>query len=275
MSTADLSAARGPVAGETVLAPLGTAGRGAEASGTAAWLLAAAGLLVLGPFLAAVAVLRAAHPGIFPWGASRLDPANAAVSALVLIGAGTLTALGAAWARRGSRRWGGALLAAALLLGLAFLGLRYHESMGLLEQGLAWGDGFKPVVTEQAREASTAPNLPPVAGPAPVATVANRDATTLPAPAPAPAGLAGHPGAGPASHMPAHAGLFFGLVHLTGLAAALLVLGALVGTLRGLFSLRRSTGELHHHTAPAGALLAWQLALVLWVFAVALLYVGG
>ncbi|NOZ94934.1 MAG: hypothetical protein GXP47_09380, partial [Acidobacteria bacterium] len=73
---------------ETILEPLGSPRQAAGASAGSAWLLVLAGALILGPFLAAAAVLRRLHPETFSWGAALLDPVNGAVSALLVVTAG-------------------------------------------------------------------------------------------------------------------------------------------------------------------------------------------
>ncbi len=276
MSALDGHDAGGAMATETVVFPLGSPERGAEASGRSAWLLAAASLLALGPLLAVVAVIRALHPGIFPWGAAQLDPRNAALSALALVGAGTMAAVAAAWAGLGWRRRASGLLATALLLGVAFLGLRYDESLGLLGRGLAWGDGFKPVVVTPVLERAL-PNPGMEASSSTAGVAVDPEATTVPPPAPAPRGLAGAPAGGASPGLvpvPAHGELFFGLFHLLNLAVSMVVLVALVGTVRGFSRVRRAAVDPPAGVALAGGTFPWQLAIVAWVFTVALLYVA-
>ncbi|NOZ94768.1 MAG: hypothetical protein GXP47_08540, partial [Acidobacteria bacterium] len=107
---------------------------------------------------------------------------------------------------------------------------------------------------------------------------AGPDATTLPAPAPPPAGLArtsGRPSTTTLERLPGHGELFSGLYHLLVLLAVILVLAAMAATAGAFSTLGRSGGDPVAGTSPGRVVYTWQLAVVTWVFTVALLYVSG
>ena len=258
----------------TVAAPLGAGRRAAETAGSAGLGLAAGGLLVAGPFLAAAAALRALRPGLFHWGASLLDVRGALALAAILTAA-ALDAMAALLLARAGRQWPArGLLVIAVALGAIFLGLWVHQTTGLLERGLGWGDGFKPVRVATAGQQPTTGAGVRSAPSSNAAAPADPDATTVPPPAPAPAGLAAD-GTAPEVQVPAHAALFFGLLHLLGLLTVLLVVTAMAGSIRGF----PTTGRQGHGTTSTATLAArlfpWQLAAVTWLLTVALLHVTG
>jgi len=244
---------------ESVTSPLGTSAGASVASGASALLLAAGGLLVTGTFLLAGAALRVLRPETFSWGAAQVDHRNVLLSAAVLVVAALDATAAALLARRKEWRVARGLFLVVFLLGAIFLVLRYQQSMVLFQRGLAWGEGFKPVVAETTRQAATGPEPA-----APGEPAADPDATTVPPPAPAPSGLAQ---IAPKAPAPSHPGLYFGLFHLLSLLTSLLVLAAMTGALRSAFS-RGGAGEETGRTA--GAFL-WRLAAVCWLFSAALL----
>ncbi|HHQ49121.1 MAG TPA: hypothetical protein ENK19_09615 [Acidobacteria bacterium] len=258
----------------TVAAPLGSGRRAAEAAGTSRLALAAGGLLVAGPFLAAAAALRALRPDVFHWGASLLDIRGALALAAILTTA-ALDAMAALLLARAGWKWPArGLLMIALALGAIFLGLWVHQTTGLLERGLGWGEGFKPVpVATAGRE----PGPGPAARPAPSresTAPGDPNATTVPPPAPAPAGLAAEGTERPV-RAPAHAALFFGLLHLLGLLTVLLVVTAMAGSIRGFSTTGRGGDGTTSAATLAARLFPWQLAAVTWLLTVALLHVTG
>jgi len=113
------------------------AGRG-ELLKLGMWLFLATEVMMFGGFVAAFVLFRAARPAMAT-DAAHLAPGGATLNTLVLLTSSLTMALGVRAAKvsqqRETRRW----LAATMLLGAAFLGVKAVEYAGKLSAGLTPG----------------------------------------------------------------------------------------------------------------------------------------
>lgn len=106
------------------------------------WIFLATELLLFGGLFCYYAVLRGNHPEVFAYGSQFLDTWLGATNTVVLIVSSMTMAMAVSFAQRGQRRplvW---CLAATLLGGGVFMGIKYVEYSHKIHDGLVWGRGF-------------------------------------------------------------------------------------------------------------------------------------
>jgi cytochrome c oxidase subunit III len=247
------------------------------------WLFLSTEILLFSGLFCAYAVYRANHPDVFIYAHQFLDKTLGGINTLVLI----LSSLTAAWAVRaaqlGQRRLLIGLLAATLVCGFCFLGIKGIEYEHKWKHGLLPGKSFHP-------ELSSEPEAMPDAGhsTAPPAAAGPEDPLQIRAkmapPARGPAGLAkpvparGRTASGrhgsetsPADQ-PRNVQVFFSIYFaMTGLHA-LHVIGGM--TAFAVLLIRASKGHFSpdYYTPVDLTALYWHLVDLIWIYLFPLLY---
>lgn len=259
------------------------------------WLFLVTEILLFGGLFVAYAVYRSHHPEVFAYAHRFLDKTLGGLNTVVLI----CSSLTMAWAVRaaqlGNRRQLARLLTATLLLAAVFLGVKAVEYEAKWKHGLLWGKRYQPVEHTADQAHSDSANRGSVgigshadmAGEAAAGTASAADhadarrppeATALPAPGQAPAGLAAAPAVGllnPAhdpGDAPRNVHLFFGIYFvMTGLHGIHVIAGMIVIGWLLRRALRGEFADGYHTPVDLGGLY-WHLVDLVWIYLFPLLY---
>ena len=108
------------------------------------WLFLATEILLFGGMFCVYAVYRANHPEIFAYAHKYLSVPLGAVNTAILL-CSSFTMATAVWAAQTSRRrLLVVMLAATILGGCGFMGIKYVEYKHKWEKGLGWGKYYQP-----------------------------------------------------------------------------------------------------------------------------------
>jgi cytochrome c oxidase subunit 3 len=132
-----------------------TAEQQSEAGKLGMWLFLLTEVLLFGGLFCVYAVYRANHPEIFVYADRFLDRNLGAINTAVLICSSLTMAWGVRCAQLGARRALVLCLAATLLGGAVFLGIKGLEYEHKWKHGLLWGKHYRPAA--EAREEQEAP----------------------------------------------------------------------------------------------------------------------
>jgi cytochrome c oxidase subunit 3 len=255
------------------------------------WLFLATEILLFGGLFCAYGIYRAMHPEIFMYAHTYLDTKLGAINTVILLISSLTMAWGVRAAQLGQRTLLVVLLGLTLLGGFGFLGIKYVEYKSKWEHGLLWARSYAPTHHDEAAShdaesapAATAPTaaaapatpLPgtPGAGDPSAAAAFRPERSSLPPPAPPPAGLA-PPGAADGhatTATPANVQVFFSIYFLmTGLHGLHVIIG--MGAI-GWILWRASRGAFSpEYFTPVDLVgLYWHLVDLIWIFLFPLLY---
>ncbi|MCS7182940.1 MAG: cytochrome c oxidase subunit 3 family protein [Thermoanaerobaculum sp.] len=237
-----------------------------EAGKLGMWIFLATEILLFGGLFCAYAVYRANHPEVFIYAHRYLDKVLGGINTAVLI----LSSFTMAWAVRAAQLSQSQrlvrLLAATIACGFVFLGIKYVEYEHKWKEGLLWGKRFKPTHQERVVEK----DVPP---PRPLTDVNPEERSTLPLPAPPPAGLARPEESTPVGGVvPKNVQIFFSVYFLmTGLHGLHVIAGMIVLTWM-LWRARQGEFSAAYFTPVDLAGLYWHLVDLIWIYLFPLLY---
>jgi cytochrome c oxidase subunit III len=119
------------------------------------WLFLVTEFLLFGGLFCAYTVYRANHPDIFEAGHAYMDKFWGGLNTIILI-CSSFTVATAVWAaQHGRRRLLTTMLALTIVMGCAFLGIKYIEYKHKWEEGLLWGKYYRPPTQSTATSAPT------------------------------------------------------------------------------------------------------------------------
>ena len=238
------------------------------------WLFLATEVLLFGGLFSAYAVYRANHPEVFVYAHRFLDAPLGALNTFILITSSLTMAWAVRSAQLGNRRLLVLLLAATIVLGCAFLGVKAIEYEHKWKHGLLWGKHYKPQHAGGAAESAAGP---PGAVPQAPAPVPGEERSTNPASAIGPRGLApeaeekaqhGHALLEEPKNVQTFFGVYFAMTGLHGLHVVI-GLGVIGWILAGARKGRYGPG---YSTPVDAAGLYWHLVDLIWIFLFPMLY---
>jgi len=112
------------------------------------WVFLATEVLFFGALFVVYVVYRYLYPAAFMAGSRRLDVTLGAVNTVILLSSSLTMALAVRAAQLGQRRLSALLLAATIVLGAAFLGIKFQEYHHKFVEHLIPGAGFRLEGTE-------------------------------------------------------------------------------------------------------------------------------